>query len=393
MAALGAQIRAVFRREWRERVTRPGYWAALVLGMVLMVAMVVVPSLIEKGIHPSVTVGSLHVPQALLKAAAPQGVTVVVKPYSTMASALNHVRQQHLTGFFRESSGRLLFYGQVNTQVSGIIANLDHTALIRALPPSVLADVARAQAQSAVKVVPVSAGAALVVRSIAVYALNVVMMILIMTYGVFIGMSVVEEKESRHAEMLMAWTRPQPLLFGKLAGFFALAFLQLSVWAVTGLTALAVKSHQHLTLGLSPSFVVLFLVWAIIGYLEFGTAFATLASRAQRSSELNQAVMPMSVLALLGYFGSVLSLAHPGGTLAAVLHVAAFVPFLAPLVAFSLLQLGGMPTWQVILDVLWQLVFWWGLLNYAARLFHRHLLNYQQTLPQRGIRRRRAEST
>lgn len=65
------QIGAVLRREVSERISRPGYWATTVLGIVVMIALVVVPSLIAKGLHPSLTVGSLHVPHAVLMEAAP----------------------------------------------------------------------------------------------------------------------------------------------------------------------------------------------------------------------------------------------------------------------------------------------------------------------------------
>lgn len=270
-----------------------------------------------------------------------------------------------------------------------MIANLNHRALVHALPPRLLAALAAAEGHSQVRVVAVSEGAGLIARSVAIYALDVIMMVVVMTYGVFIGMSVVEEKESRHAEMLMAWTRPVRLLLGKILGFFALAFIQIALWSVSGLVALSVKAHHLSIKGLSPSFLVLFLVWAIIGYLQYSTAFATLASRAQRSQEMNQAVMPLSLVAMLGYLGSVLALAHPAGIFQTLIHIAAFVPFLAPMLSLALLQLGGMPWWQVLIDVVWQLAFWAGLLRVAARLFHRHLLNYQSSLPKRwGFGRR-----
>ena len=377
------QISAVLRREISERISRPGYWATTVLGMLVMIALVVVPGLIAKGLHPTLTVGSLHVPHAVLMGAAPPGTTLKIQRIATLANGIARIRHHNLTGFFTIRHGHLAFYGQVNTGISSMIAQLNRRALIHALPPHLLAALATAQGRAQVRVVAVSAGFGLIARSMAIYALDVIMMVVVMTYGVFIGMSVVEEKESRHAEMLMAWTRPVRLLLGKILGFFVLAFMQIALWCVSGLAAMSVKAHHLPIKGLSPSFLFLFLVWAVIGYLQYSTAFATLASRAQRSQEMNQAVMPLSLVAMLGYFGSVLALAHPAGVFQTLIHVAAFVPFLAPMLSLAVLQLGGMPWWQVVVDVVWQLAFWAGLLRVAAGLFHRHLLNYQSSLSKR----------
>lgn len=390
------QVGAVIRRELSERMARPGYWVTTVLGILVMVAFVVVPSIIVKASHPSLTVGSINVPASLIRSAAPSGVRVSVNHFGSMGHALNMVRQHDLTGFFRSVSGRLLFYGQVNGSVSALITNLNHHALVRALPAHVLAQLGRAQAQVGVKIVPVSAGAALIVRRIAVYALDVIMMVIVATYGAFIGMSVVEEKESRHAEMLMAWIRPRPLLFGKIAGFAVMAFIQVGAWSLAGLVALAVKSPHGLTIeGFSASYVLLFLLWVVLGYLQYSTAFAALASRAQRTSEMNQAVLPITLLVFIGYMGAVLALSHPTGVLVPILRVASFVPFLAPMLSLAVLQVGSISWWQVGIDAVFQVVVWWFLLQAASRLFHAHLLNFRQadSRRRRRFRRRAADST
>ena len=374
---------AVFRREWIERARRPGYWVTTILGMAVMALLVVLPSVITHSLHPTETLGSVGVPRAILTAVAPHGVRLRVEPFRTYQQAAKQVTQHNLTGFFRSVDGHLRFYGDPNSTVSAMISTLDQHALARAIPPQVSALVAKTSAATAVRIIPLASGTRAIVHSLAIYALNIVMMILVMTYGVFIGMSVVEEKESRHAEMLMAWTRPRTLMFGKIIGFAALAFLQLALWAATGLTALVIKHGGQANLGITPGLVTLFVLWAVLGYLEFSSAFAALAARAARSAELNQAVMPISLLALLGYLGSVIALAHPSGILANLLHIGAFVPFLAPFLGFALLQLGGMPWWQILLDALWQLAFWWWLLRFAANLFHRHLLLFQSPAPKR----------
>ncbi|NMP21987.1 ABC transporter permease [Sulfobacillus harzensis] len=370
------QVAAVFRREWEERARRAGYWVTTVIGMVVMVALVVLPGLITSGIHPTQTVGSVGVPRSVLVAVKPPGVHLNVQAFPSYRKAANQVTQHNLTGFFERVNDRLVFYGDPNGTVAAMISALDQKGLDQGIPAAVAAQIQRAAATTSVKLVPLAPGIKALVHSSAIYALNIVMMILVMTYGVFIGMSVAEEKESRHAEMLMAWITPRPLMVGKILGFAALAFVQLALWALAGFVALAIK-HQGQAFGITPGLVGLFLLWTSLGYLEFSTAFTALAARAQRSADLNQAVMPISLVAMVGYLGSMLASAHPSGIWASLLHIGAFVPFLAPFLGFALLQLGGMPWWQVAIDALWQIVFWWLLLGFAGRLFHRHLLRFK----------------
>ncbi len=378
------QMQAVVRREVGERMARPGYWIIALLGAVVMVAFVVLPSLLLHGDHASITIGTVNVPKSVLMAAKPAGTKLIIRHFASAKQGLAMIRQHNFNGFFRDVSGHLTFYGQMNGGISVLIANLSHKALIGALPSSTLQALVHAQSLLGVKVVPVSEGAALVVRQIAIYALDIIMVVVVAVYGTFIAMSVLEEKESRHAEMLMAWIRPRPLLFGKIISFGIMSFVQVGIWSVAGIVAVAIKSPKAFVVeGFSVSFVLLFLLWAIVGYLQFATAYAALASRAQRMAELNQAVLPMNLLVMVGYAGAILAAGHPDGLVATIIRAAAFLPFLAPMLALATLQLGAMPWWAMGLDAVFQVMIWWVLLRLAARLFQRNLLHYRPVLRSR----------
>lgn len=370
----------VARREFSERATKPAYWLTTLLGILMMVALIFGPTVIHNLSHPGVTVGSVGVPKASLQSVyhqIPHHGSLKIKVEPTLATASHLVKSGHLPGFFVQRGSRLYYYGSPSASIDALIGGLNRLALLHHLGPQILQTVLNAETHTAVVVVALAPTTAFIVRSISIYALGLVLFMLVLMYGVLIGMSVVEEKETRHAEMLLARITPNALLSGKILGFGCLAFLQLAIWGIAATIAYALHGHHTLLHALSMGDLGLFALWAVIGYGQYATIFAALASRASRTSEMNQATMPVSLFVMVGYFGSILATSHPVGILAAILHVMAFVPFLAPIMAFALLQLGGLSWWLLLLDVMFQLAVLWWALGYASRLFQRHLLNYQ----------------
>ena len=175
--------------------------------------------------------------------------------------------------------------------------------------------------------------------------------------------------------MILAHINPNALLAGKILGFGGFGVLTIADMGVgrsaqlpytwTSCPVIRTADGRH---GL--------IHWAVIGYGQYATLFAAMASRASRTAEMNQATMPVTLIVMVGYMGSILASTQPVGILVTILHVTAFVPFLAPIMAFAMVQSGGLPWWQVLLDVLLQLAVLWWALSYAANIFRRHLLTY-----------------
>ncbi len=379
----------VARREFAERAIKPGYWVATLLGVVFMVALFIGPSVIHKLSHPTVTVGSIGISAPQLQTVyrqIPHHRPLRVKIEPTFSKAAHLVKSGHLQGFFTKRGARVYYYGSPGTGTGALIAGIDRFALFRHLQPQILHKVLQVEAHSAVVVVAMAPSTASIVRSASIYALGLVLFLLVMMYGVFIGLSVVEEKETRHAEMILAHINPNALLAGKILGFGGLAFLQLLIWGLAGVLSYLIHGHHAQLYALPMGDMGLFTLWAVIGYGQYATLFAAMASRASRTAEMNQATMPVTLIVMVGYMGSILASTQPVGILATILHVTAFVPFLAPIMAFAMLQSGGLPWWQILLDVLLQLAVLWWALSYAAHIFRRHLLTYH---PLAKLKRRR----
>ncbi len=388
--------RVIALREFNERASRPAFWLTTLFGVLLMIALILGPGLIQQLAHPTVTVGSVGVPPVQLERlyqAIPHQGKLVVQPYSSSRLARAQVASGHLPGYFVRPHGRLVFVGVPSAAIDSLIAQINHQALLQRVSPATLRQIARAQRATQVGLIPLSPTTSFIVRSASIYVLGLVLFMVVLMYGMLIGMSVVEEKETRHAETLLTRVTADGLLAGKVMGVGALAFLQLFIWGVAA-WATFVANGSHLPLNALPAGDVgLFLLCAVIGYAQYGSIFAGLAARASRTSEMNQATTPVAMIVMVGYIGSALAASHPTGVIAEVLHVMAFIPFWAPILAFALLQLGGLPWWQLLLDVALQLAVVVWIIRFAAGIFRRRLLDYRALArPQRWGRRRKASS-
>ncbi len=379
------QIGVVARREWGERVRRPGFWATVLVGVLLVLAAQFGPALANRLMHPVPTARAYRVAPRLLEGLYRQAVRkprarLRVVEEASRARALAAVREGRLDGFFSLSRGRLVYSGHPD-QVSTLVGSAYNAReLTRYLGPSAQAALAAALARHGLEVLPVRVSQRAVGGRLAVFLLGIVLYMVVLTYGVVIGISTVEEKETRHAEMLLSRLEPTTLLWGKVLGIGALAALQLLIWTLAWGLAVALSGGASATSELRrlpPTDFLLFGLFAAVGYLQYGTIFAGLASRATRASEMNQATLPVLVPIMLAYFGTVLAMSGPTGPVARVLSISAYVPFLAPLMGFAQLQLGGIHWWGVLLDLLLQAVFVWLSMRYAAVLFKRHLLDYR----------------
>ena len=163
-------------------------------------------------------------------------------------------------------------------------------------------------------------------------------------YGQLVATGVVEEKQSRVVELLLATMKPWQLLAGKIAGLGAVGLLQLlilGVIGVAGASALGVLTVP----GAAAGMFVMVIVWYLLGFFLFGSLYAAVGSTVSRQEELNSVVAPMILLLIIPFVLTVNLLPNdPRSELAAVLS---FVPFFAQTVMPARYALGVAPLWEV----------------------------------------------
>jgi len=188
----------------------------------------------------------------------------------------------------------------------------------------------------------------------------------IQTYGGMVAQGVVEEKQSRVVELILATVRPWQLLLGKVLGLGAVGLLQLAVLAGAGLVAASVAGA-----GIAGTLVSV-LVWYLLGFAMYATIYGALGSLVSRQEDVQSVLTPVSIVVILGFVvGFNLLISDPRSTTLAVLSL---VPPFSPLLMPGRMAVGVAPVWQVALALVLTLAFTVGVLVVGGRIYARSVL-------------------
>jgi len=194
----------------------------------------------------------------------------------------------------------------------------------------------------------------------------VLLFVSIFTFGYWVLTGVVEEKQSRVVEVVLATVRPRELLMGKVLGIGILGLLQLFLFVVTGVVVASVTGRFELPATTAPT-ALLMLAWFAIGYTLYSTMFATLGALANRIEDASNATTPVMIPAIATYLIALLVVTRdPEGIVA---QVTTFIPFSAPIVVPLRAALGAIEPWQVLLSAAITIVFTYGLFVLGGRVY------------------------
>jgi len=174
-------------------------------------------------------------------------------------------------------------------------------------------------------------------------ALGIILWIALGQYGNMVAQGVVEEKATRIMEILLATIRPSRLLAGKVTGIGLVGLLQLTIVGAATLVAVHVTNVAAIP-ALGVAAILGDIVWFMLGFLFYATAYAAVASLVSRQEEIQSAVAPISILQIAGYLLMYASLPNPNGPLATVCSL---VPPFAPILMPVRMAVTDVPIWQV----------------------------------------------
>ena len=162
----------------------------------------------------------------------------------------------------------------------------------------------------------------------------------VLTFGMSIAQSVVEEKQSRVVELLVAAMPVRWLLAGKVIGNTIMAVGQVVVIVGAGLLGAVVAGQGELVsqiLGASGWFVLFFL----LGFIMLACLWAVGGSLASRIEDLSSTTAVMQVLVIVPFFAAIF-LTEPSSTQ----RLLSYVPFTAPLLMPARVVLGTAEPWE-----------------------------------------------
>jgi ABC-2 type transport system permease protein len=212
--------------------------------------------------------------------------------------------------------------------------------------------------------------------AVVVFILMFVMLFSLLSYGVMVMRSVMEEKSSRITEVLMCAASAQELMAGKILGTGSVGLTQIGLWlSMAGFGAYrSLYLRTAMTaLDVGPSLVVYFVIFYSLGYLLYSAIFAGVGAIFNSIDEAQQWNFVV-VLPLIAASAMILPVATQSDSLTSV--VASLFPFCSPILMFERLAVHNPPLWQVALSLTLLIATIAGVTFVSARIYRTGILMY-----------------
>lgn len=207
-------------------------------------------------------------------------------------------------------------------------------------------------------------------------------------YGQVIMGAVVEEKETRIAEILFSSAKPFELMFGKLVGVGLAGLTQMGIWvlslvAIIGFLATQADASKIVAKlpSITPLMIAYFFVFFIVGYFIYASIYALVGSAVTTVQEGGQFALPVIMILLIGFYLCFAVIRDPNSTLS---FWASIAPFVAPMTMPVRILAEMPPFWQIALSILINCLTIAGLVWLAARVYRVGMLMYgkRATIPE-----------
>ncbi|MBA2620402.1 MAG: ABC transporter permease [Acidobacteria bacterium] len=220
------------------------------------------------------------------------------------------------------------------------------------------------------------------------FIISLMIYVTLMIYGQQILSAVVEEKETRIAEILFSSAKPFELMMGKLVGVGLAGLTQLAIWIISVLVLVGIGLANMSAVGvnisvpdITPLTVIYFFVFFLLGFFIYATVYALIGAMVTTVQEGGQfAMLPIMFLAA-GYIISISIVRDPNSALA---FWASIAPFLAPITMPVRILAETPPFWQIALSILLNGLTIAFLVWLAARVYRVGMLMYgkRATIPE-----------
>src|SRR5918992_1162356 len=222
-------------------------------------------------------------------------------------------------------------------------------------------------------------------RATIVFALIIVVILYmaLMLYGQAVLRGVMEEKQTRVAEVVLSSVPPWHLLAGKVIGVGAVGLTQFAVWISSGMLLMRYREHilakfgaegtsvapPDVTLGMGLVLVLFF----IAGYVFYSSLFAAVGAMVSSEQEAQQALMPIILLLVSSFVFFQPILSKPTSGLA---HTLSWLPFSAPIVMPLRIAVIPVPGWEIAISLISVAAGSYIAVWIAARIYRTGMLMY-----------------
>lgn len=192
---------------------------------------------------------------------------------------------------------------------------------------------------------------------VAGYAVIFILFFSIYMYGIWVAMSIASEKTSRVMEVLITSTKPSKIVIGKSIGMGLLGLCQiLGMLAIDALAYRVIYSH-NITIGgtaislsnFTPFVLIMLIVYFIFGFSLYAMMDAVAGATVSKSEDVQQAIMPISLIAMLSFYFSFYSSMYSPDSTASI--AASIIPFSAPFAMPARFLNGSVSVWQIVASI------------------------------------------
>ena len=181
---------------------------------------------------------------------------------------------------------------------------------------------------------------------VTVLLLATALFITVLSYGVMIMRSVLDEKASRVIEVLLCSATPDELMSGKILGVGAVGLIQVVIWGMMGI-AMAKPPSSTPGVHIVPlPLMIYFGIFYLLGYLLYSAMFAAIGAAFNSSDEAQH--WTFAIISPLIFACTLIApvAAAPNSTLAVITSL---IPFCSPVLMYMRLAVESPPGWQIVL--------------------------------------------
>lgn len=214
-----------------------------------------------------------------------------------------------------------------------------------------------------------------------VYVLMFVIYFAVILYSSMIATEVATEKSSRVMEILISSVSPVKHMFAKVLGIGSLGLTQIVIYGLAGFIAFKTAATEvpggfgdiFNIKDINPTTLIYAIVFFILGYFLYATLAALLGSLVSRTEDVQQMIMPMTMLIVIAFILAATGLSNPE---LGYLKATSYIPFFAPLVMFLRVGMLDLPMWEPLLSIGIMLVTIFILGWFGARVYKGGVLMY-----------------
>ena len=189
-----------------------------------------------------------------------------------------------------------------------------------------------------------------------VFGVGFIMYLAILMYGQVVLGAVIEEKETRIAEILFSSIKPFTLMMGKLVGVSLVALTQLCIWATAFATFALYGASLLSSRGVNAnipsgpfSHYVYFGLFFLLGYFIYATIYALVGSMVTTAQEGGQLAMPIILILVVSFYLFLPVSRSPDSSFS---FWVSMLPFSAPVAMLVRIVTQTPPFWQIALSLL-----------------------------------------